>query len=508
LIKKSVVIKCYFREIGHVYTKLLATSYSLLAKSMKITLVNKKVNQIKADVELILVDKSLKNKWVKDAKLFKAQGFKGELEQVLYLPEKGRLYSGVKDFKDHDNVRLAAAMGSKALKGKDIKSLKCAYYGDENIKALVEGVVLGSYVFDKFKNKKAKTIFSLNVASEALAAKVENKAAGELIKEARIEAEAQNFVRDLVDRPADDVTPTEFAHIARDLAKDKDVNIKVYKEDYLKKNKMGALLAVGQASPHDSHLIHLSYRPKGASKKVVLVGKGLTYDSGGLSLKPSDSMRTMKIDKAGASAILGVMKAVAELDLNIEVDAVLGVSENVVGKNSYKPGDVVRASNGKTIEISNTDAEGRLVLADCLVYAQKQPVDYIIDMATLTGACMVGLGNYTAGLMSYDQGLVHDFIAQGEASGESLAYLPFNRELKKLLKSEIADINHCASERYGGAITAALFLSEFIEKKYKDKWLHIDIAGPAYTEKPWGVHPGGATGFGTRLLIHWLKSIS
>ena len=475
---------------------------------MKINLVNKKVKEIKADVEMILVDKSLKHKWVGDLAVLKQQDFKGDLEQIVYLPEKGKIYVGVGSFENHNDLRDVVAQAVAKVKNTKVKSLKCGLYGEKNVKALVEGLVLGDYVFDKFKSKKVSGLSTVSISSENINEKIDSELVKELIYEAQIEAEAQNFVRDVVNRPADDVTPIEFARLAKDLAQDKNISIKVYKEDYLKKNKMGAFLAVGQASPHDSHLIHLSYKAKEAKQKVVLVGKGLTYDSGGLSLKPSDGMRTMKLDKGGASAILGVMKAVAELKLGINVEAVLGVTENVVGKHAYKPGDVLTAMNGKTIEVTNTDAEGRLVLADCLLYAQEQNPDYIIDMATLTGASMVGLGSYTAGLMSFDKDLTDKFIAAGQESGELTALLPFHRELKKLLKSQVADINHCASESSGGAITAAYFLSEFIAQKNMNKWMHIDIAGISFTEKPWGVNGFGATGAGTRLLLHWLKKVS
>ena len=227
---------------------------------------------------------------------------------------------------------------------------------------------------------------------------------------------------------------------------------------------MGAILAVGRASRHKSKLIHLSYKPEGEiKKKIVLVGKGLTYDSGGLSLKPSDFMVTMKSDKSGGSAVLGIIDAIAKLKLPFEVHAIVGAVENMIGGDAFKPDDILTAKNGKTIEVRNTDAEGRLVLADCLCYAQDEidEIDYIMDFATLTGACVVGLGEYTAGVMGFNKNTIEKAIKVGERRGEHFAYLPFNKYLPKLLKSNVADICNIASRRYGGALTAGLFLSEF-----------------------------------------------
>jgi leucyl aminopeptidase len=272
---------------------------------------------------------------------------------------------------------------------------------------------------------------------------------------------------------------------------------------------MGAMLAVSRASRHKPRLIHLSHKPKNAKKKVVLVGKGLTYDSGGLSLKPSDFMVTMKSDKSGGSAVLGIMDAVAKLNLPIEVHGIVGAVENMIGGDAYKPDDVLYARNGKSIEVRNTDAEGRLVLADCLCYAQDEikDIDYILDFATLTGACVVGVGEYTNGIMGNNDTLNNKVIKYSLKSGENAALLPFNRYLRKLIKSDIADVCNIASSRYGGAITAGMFLDNFIEEKYKQKWAHIDIAGPAFVESSWGYNPKGASGAGVRLAVEFIKNL-
>lgn len=215
-------------------------------------------------------------------------------------------------------------------------------------------------------------------------------------------------------------------------------------------------------------------------------------------------MVTMKADKSGGAAVMSILKAAAELELPFEVHAIIGATENMIGGDAYKPDDVLVAKNGKTIEVRNTDAEGRLVLADCLCYAQELKPDLLVDMATLTGACVVALGEYTTGIMGHDSALKHSMQKAADKSGELSGMLPFNKYLKKLLKSAVADMSNISSSRYGGAITAGLFLDNFIEEAYKDKWLHLDIAGPAYLEKAWGYNQSGATGAGVRMNLYWM----
>ncbi|WP_304421801.1 leucyl aminopeptidase, partial [Helicobacter japonicus] len=270
------------------------------------------------------------------------------------------------------------------------------------------------------------------------------------------------------------------------------------------KEKMGAFLAVNAASVNPPRLIHLSYKPKGATKRIVLVGKGLTYDCGGLSLKPADYMVTMKADKGGGCAVMGIIKTIAQLGTNIEIHAIVGAAENMIGGNAYKPDDVLYSREGKSIEVRNTDAEGRLVLADCLSYAQDLNPDILIDFATLTGACVVALGEYTSGIMGHNDKLKAQFEKYALESGELMATLPFNRHIKKLIESKIADVCNISSSRYGGAISAGLFLSEFIREEFKQKWLHIDIAGPAYVEKEWDINPSGASGAGVRAGVEFI----
>ncbi len=272
---------------------------------------------------------------------------------------------------------------------------------------------------------------------------------------------------------------------------------------------MGALLAVAQAGPKEPRLIHLTYRPAGeALQRIAFIGKGITYDSGGLSLKPSQWMYTMKDDMAGSAATLGIIRAAAELGLPFEIHSVLGCTENMVGNNAYKPDDVLMSHAGVTIEINNTDAEGRLVLADCLSWTCKHiRPDRLIDMATLTGAAVGGLGTYTTAVIGRSRELQEEYEKLASVSGELFAPLYFNEYLEKALKSHIADVRNSALDTPGGAVIAGLFLERFLPEEYREKWLHLDIAGPAYADEDWGCFRYGATGAGVRSNIYYMLEL-
>jgi leucyl aminopeptidase len=481
---------------------------------MNIKISTKKLKEIKADLELIfVVNNVLEHRWVIDKEMLDKSNFKGEKDEHLMLIEKNRLYVGV-DSVAHDDIRIACAEAVRLVSAKNFKSIKLGVYFEKSasvgIQAIVEGVILGEYVFSKYKSKHKKSMLrDVLIANEDYQNhKINLREAETALLEAQIIANNVNFVRDIVNQTPEDVTPLTMSKIAKKMAKNSGLKVKVFGEKYIKDQGMGAFYGVSKASPYPPQLIHLIHKPRKAKLKIALVGKGLTYDTGGLSLKPSDSMLTMKMDKAGACAVFGILKAAAELKLPIEIHGIVGAVENSIGKHAYKPDDVLVARNGKTIEIINTDAEGRLVLADCLCYAEDLKPDYIIDVATLTGACIVALGEYTIGLMGYSESLKTSFKKSADRSGELVGDLPFNRYLPKLIKSQIADITNVGSTRWGGAITAALFLSEFIRKENKNKWIHLDIAGPAFASKAWGENPPGASGAGVRLIIDWLKSIA
>ena len=475
---------------------------------MQITLSDEKYKKIDAEFELVFV---LSKKFdTDDLKSYKdtleLMNFKGEDEEVLLLSEAKKIFVGCENL-EPESIRIASSCVIRKIKTTKIKSLKFSILENslEHLSSLLDGFSLGSYSFDKYKSAK-KENFKVEVIIHSDDVTKEMK---HTLEESLEICKAVNMVRDIVNTPPDDFYPDIMASFAVDLAKECKIECKIYDEKYLADEGMGSMLAVGRASRHKSKLIHLTYSPKKCKKTVVLVGKGLTYDSGGLSLKPSDFMTTMKSDKSGGSAVLGIMQVVSRLKLPIEVHGIIGAVENMIGGNAFKPDDVLKAKNGTTIEVRNTDAEGRLVLADCLCYAQDniQDIDYILDFATLTGACVVALGEYTSGVMGHNNKLKHQMFEAAIKSGELVGALPFNRYLPKLLKSEIADICNISSSRYGGAITAGLFLDKFIYEENKEKWLHIDIAGPAFVEKPWGYNPHGASGAGVRLTISFLKNL-
>ncbi len=479
---------------------------------MKFLVKDIKLDEIKADCEIIIVvDGDLNHKWIKDKDDLKALSFKGKSEEVAFLPHNHRIYVGACSF-DRDEIRVAVSHAINSIKKSKYSDIKIGSYTQNcpitNTKAIVEGILLGSYKFDKYKNEKElKNIKNITISLEDYSEKVLNlQHAKNAVNEAQIIANATNEAKDIVNSVPDDMTPKKLAKRAKDIAeKLEDVECFIGNKKFLKEQKMGAFLAVSRASKHKPKLIHLTYKPKDAQKRFVFVGKGLTYDSGGLSLKPSEHMVSMKADKGGGAAVLAILKAAAELKLPFEVHAIIGACENMIGGNAFKPDDVLIAKNGKTIEVRNTDAEGRLVLADCLCYAQELKPDYIVDIATLTGACVVAVGEYTTGIMGHSSELKHKMMSAASKSGELTGSLPFNRYLKKLIKSEVADISNISSSRYGGAITAALFLDNFIEEENRQKWLHLDIAGPAYVGKNWGYNQIGASGAGVRMCIYWLK---
>ena len=473
------------------------------------------VADIESDIEvIIIVDNDTKHRFVQDKKLLKRAGFSAGQDETCLLVEKNRLYVGAGVLESRA-IRTAAASAIKALRGTKYKSIKVATYTNKGctytLRAMIEGFILGAYTFETYKSKKKKNpIKHISVSLEEYSElEIDIGKASEAIHKAQITADATNFTRDIVNTTPDDCYPEVMANIAEGMAEDTGLTCKVLKPKELRKEKMETLLAVARASRHTPRVIHLTHKPKNPKCVVTLVGKGLTYDSGGLSLKPADFMVTMKADKSGGSAVMGIMKAVAELDLPIEVHGFVGAVENMIGGDAYKPDDVLKAKNGKTIEIRNTDAEGRLVLADTLCYAQQEvKADYLFDFATLTGACVVGVGHYTSGIMGNSEEMKALVVKEAKSAGELATALDFNPYLKKTIKSEIADVCNISNTRYGGAITAGQFLSEFIDEKHTDKWAHIDIAGPAFVEHAWGENPFGASGAGVRLMVKLIENLA
>jgi leucyl aminopeptidase len=484
------------------------------AGKVRIQLSDQKLQEIEADLEIVfIVKKDFDHRWIKKQKtLLEKIGFKAEAQECVLLPESGKLIAAV-DSLSAEQLRLSAAAAIRSIKG-SCKRVKVGLYLDGKDKsgstgAMCEGFLLGNYQFEKYKNKKRESQVDELIISRSeytnnrfTLAEIETA-----VRHAEICAFAVNTARDISNTPPEDATPEKLADIAGDLAAEHRVACTVYDESWIREAGMGAFYAVGKGSDNPPRLIHLSYTPKQAKTRIVLVGKGITYDTGGLSLKPTSSMSTMKADKSGAVTVLCVLLAASRLQLDVEIHAILGAAENMVSGRSYRPDDILSTRNGKTIEIKNTDAEGRLVLADCLCYAQELKPDYVVDVATLTGSCVVALGEYTFGIFGHNEELKWELAAAAKSCGELAYPLPFNPYLKKLLKSEVADIPNAAANRYGGASTAGLILSEFVDEEYRQSWLHLDIAGPAFVEKPWGYNPSGASGAGVRTLITWIEGL-
>jgi len=469
---------------------------------MKINLIENS-EKFNSEIEIIFVKELDEN--CEDKEILENLEFKAKDEACVLLPESKKVYVGFEE-NSYDSIAIASATAIRKIQTTKFESVKIVLNDilEKNFKALVEGAILGQYKFVDYKSEKEKKKVELNIIVEEKTEELET-----ILNESKIIAKAVNKARNMVNTAPADFYPEIMAKIAKELASDVEIKCEVHGESYLEKHKMMAMHSVGRASVHESKLIHLTYKPKNAKLKVVLVGKGLTYDSGGLSLKPSDFMVTMKADKSGGCAVLSILWAVAKLELPIEVHGIVGAVENMIGGNAYKPDDILCARNGKTIEVRNTDAEGRLVLADCLCYAQDEikDIDYIFDYATLTGACVVGVGEYTTGVMGNCNNLKRKAVSSALDAGEYATALDFNRYLKKTIKSEIADVCNVANTRYGGAITAGMFLDNFIYEENKNKWVHFDIAGPAYVEKTWGYNSYGASGAGVRTTIGFLKDL-
>jgi leucyl aminopeptidase len=406
---------------------------------------------------------------------------------------------GPKEKAHIDIFRRATALIVKRAKKDKVQSL--FVYAGENLdekttQAITEGAILGDYRFDKYKTQKEE--------EETKLSKVEIYKGDERgIRIGQILANAQRFVRDLVNEPGNVINPITLAEIAQKLAQEHGLECKVYDEKQIQEMGMLALWSVGKGSATPPRFIHLTYKPEGEPKdRVAFVGKGLTFDSGGLNIKTGDYMRTMKMDKAGACTVLGIMKAVAQLKLPVEVHGIIGAAENMPSGTAYRPDDIIRAMNGKTIEIDNTDAEGRVTLADALSYASNLEPSWIIDLATLTGACMVALGEYTAGLFTNDPEFGEELIKVSKRTGERLWMLPMDdKKLREKIKKGDGDVLNSGG-RYGGAITAAMFLEEFVKEGIK--WIHLDIAGPAYFKEEFDYYSKGATGFGLRTCVEYL----
>ncbi|MBD2665879.1 putative cytosol aminopeptidase [Richelia sinica FACHB-800] len=403
-----------------------------------------------------------------------------------------------------ETLRRVAATVARTAKKQKTKTLGISLPVVNNdptaaAQAIAEGIQLALYQDTRFKsevedkNPEIEIIDLLGFAGQEAAITRANQIVSGVI-----------LARQLVAAPANAVTPITMAETAQAIASEHGLELQILEKEDCEKLGMGAFLGVAQASDLPPKFIHLIYKPQTTPKrKVAIIGKGLTFDSGGLNIKGAGSgIETMKMDMGGAAATLGAAKAIGQLKPDVEVHFISAVTENMISGRAMRPGDILTASNGKTIEVNNTDAEGRLTLADALVYTDKLELDAIVDLATLTGACVVALGDDIAGLFSQDDALVSQLEQAAENAGEKIWRLPMEEKYFDGLKSGIADMKN-TGPRYGGSITAALFLKQFVKST---PWAHLDIAGPVWADKDNGYHSAGATGFGVRTLVHWVLS--
>ncbi|MBD2136259.1 leucyl aminopeptidase [Anabaena sp. FACHB-1237] len=403
-----------------------------------------------------------------------------------------------------DTLRGVAATVARNAKKQRTKTLAISvptYNNDpaSTAQALAEGILLALFQDNRFKSEvenktpQIETIELLGLAGQEAA----------IIRANQI-VSGVNLARELVAAPANSVTPITMAETAQTIAQEYGLELQILEREDCEKLGMGAFLGVAQASELPPKFIHLTYKPSTTPKrKLAIIGKGLTFDSGGLNIKGVGSgIETMKMDMGGAAAILGTAKAIGQLKPDVEVHFISAVTENMISGKAMHPGDILTASNGKTIEVNNTDAEGRLTLADALVYADKLGVDAIVDLATLTGACIVALGDDIAGLFTPDDNIAHQLQTSAETAGEKIWRLPMEEKYFEGLKSGIADMKN-TGPRGGGSITAALFLKQFVKNT---PWAHLDVAGPVWADKENSYNNAGATGFGVRTLVNWVLS--
>lgn len=454
------------------------------------------------------------------SQLIKQGVIKGNLNEITLLHSLGKLPAsrvaitglGKKQELTADRVRSAVAETCRYLKKNGVANTVTLLQGagvnkisrESAAQSIAEGALLGLYTFRRYIKKKEDD--TGEIKSLLIVVNEKDKPALEkAVNKGTIIAEAANWARDIVNEPANNMTPTHMANAARKLAETYGLSIEVLDKERMTKLGMGGLLGVAQGSQQPPKFIILGYRGKPTTDiDLVLAGKGITFDSGGISIKPSEGMADMKDDMAGGAAVMATLMAIARLKPRINVTALVPATENLPSGTALKPGDIIKAMNGKTIEVLNTDAEGRLILADALCYAVRLKAKAIVDAATLTGACMVALGKICTGVFSNNQELADKVLAAGKESGELSWQLPMFDEYREQLKSDIADIKNIGN-RYGGAITAAKFLADFVGDT---PWVHLDIAGTADNDKEKGYLVKGATGIPVRTFVNLVLNIA
>ena len=450
-------------------------------------------------------------------RLASSREFSGKINTSHLLHTQGKLPAerlllvglGKQAELDDERLRQAAGNATQALRTARIPSFSTVLHlaGKEvtAIGAVCQGSLLGNYTFELYKTKDLDQRFQFEQMSLLLPQDSNIGIAGAQVEQARIIYQGVRLARDLVSQPGNIATTGYLANTGRDLAMRYPIQCRIYEQEELEKMGMNALLAVGIGAAQPPRLIVLEYRGAGEKDRpIVLVGKGITFDSGGISIKPGAGMEEMKTDMAGAAAVLGTMESAAGLKLPVNLVGIIPTAENMPDGKAFRPGDVITSLSGTTIEITNTDAEGRLILCDALHFAQKFKPLAMIDLATLTGACVVALGHLASGLMGNDQQLVEGLKRAGERCGERVWELPLWEGYGETMKSDIADLKNAGS-RDGASITAAWFLKQFVGETC---WAHLDIAGTAWSDKALPCSPKGATGVGVRLLLEYLGELA
>ena len=406
-----------------------------------------------------------------------------------------------------NDVRKITATAARGLKSRSVREFTFLARSDLRTptvaQAAVEGAIIGPFEADQYKTEKKNSTVLEQLALAGFAAQ-ENAATEAATGRGRIIAESQNFTRTLVSEPANRMTPRILAEKAVEMAREVGLEVEIFEEKQIEELKMGAFLSVARGSEEPPRLILLRYTPadwRDGQPVIGLVGKGITFDSGGISIKPSEGMEKMKYDMAGGATVLGVMRAAALLKLPHKILAIVPATENLPSGRAQKPGDVQVSLSGKTIEVINTDAEGRLVLADALSYARRLGCTHLIDAATLTLAIVVALANVNVGVFANDDRLAERLLASARATGEKMWRMPIDDDYREMIESSIADIQNTGSGRGGGACTAAMFLKEFVEET---PWVHLDIAGTAWLDEAKAFLAKGPTGVAVRTLVHLL----
>ncbi len=456
------------------------------------------IGSFQGAINLVYEDKSLNNKFLEELKTKKV--FEGKAGQIFYRVTEElnyEIFVGLGKFEELERIDLinAVAKGIKEAEKLKINDLSINFIKANGLctggvtKSIVQGVKLASYKFDKYKATKESYEPKVTIIG---APKDKINKMREKIKEASNVADGIILARDLVNEPANILYPESLAKIALEVGKESGFEVEIFDEKQIEELGMKAFLEVAKGSVHKPRLIVMRYMGnKNNDEKVGLVGKGLTFDTGGYSLKPSTAMDTMKSDMGGAAAVIGTMKALAENKVEKNVVAVVAACENAISGGSYKPGDIIGSMAGKTIEVLNTDAEGRLTLVDAVTYIiEKEKVDKVVDVATLTGAVLIALGTEITGVLSNDDSFYDELLLASKRTGEKFWRLPNDKSYKKLYKGDFADLKNIGG-RNGGTITAGMFIEEFVQDK---PWLHLDIAGTSWTDSGNDVTPKGGTG--------------